>query len=217
MTTNALTTLTQHNTTNAIQALNAINLDASSNVNRADQSVQTGGNALELTQSGEGSNNKQAANLVIAGYINNASQTVSDVGAVSITHTGANSNNIQALNMAIATGSSGTQVNGLTQSVNAASVSFNIDGGTGNIQAGNYLQANSADDVTQQFIVTGNVTYAGTGTNNLQAGNAVIKETGGASITNLTQTFSANNVNTSYSDSFGSGSIKAANYFSTRL
>lgn len=218
VTINSAMTLSQTNTNNAIVGANVIRLDSSTGVvTTANQAMTTNGNDLTLSQDGASSSH-QAVNYLSAAHIDSASQTVSQVDQVLFEQKNGSTNNIQGLNLALGTGS-GIQIDALTQTVSANSVTF--DGaGSGNIQAGNYIQADAvstvAGNVVQDFNVSGVVSYIQTGTNNLQAGNVVIKNT--PSFTgNVTQNFSAGNVIATFSAAEGNNSIKAANYFAQKI
>jgi len=214
------TALFQENSSGSVQALNAIQLGDTGTLSHAEQSVDTGGYDLTLSQTGTGGGNRQAANLIIVGHITDASQSVT-VGGARLTRAGEGNDNVQALNMAIAT-STGVQIDALAQDVTASSVAFELNGGSGNIQAGNYLQASSVSSapgfLTQNFSVSGTVTYNESGLYNLQAGNVVIKEDGALFSGAVTQDFSATNVVPGYHGiNETTGSVKAANYFGPTL
>jgi hypothetical protein len=213
VTTNSATTFSQQAGTGAIQAGNAIRLNSTNGkVSSANQSMTTSGNTLTLTQDASHSSH-QAVNYLFANHLNSASQQVNNISTLSLTQNGG-SGNVQALNQVLVTGT-GTQIDTLNQSVSAESMLFQGTG-SNNIQAGNYLQADSvsttAGDVVQDFTVSGDVSYSLTGSNNVQAGNVVIKKTA-AFTGQVTQNFSAGNVTASFSESDSNNSIKAANYF----
>jgi len=214
------TVLSRESSIGSVQALNAIQLGDTSTLSHVEQSVDTGGHDLTLSETGTGDGNRQAANLIIAGHITDASQSVT-VGGARLTRADAGNDNVQALNMAIATGT-GVQIDALEQHVTASSVAFELNGGSGNIQAGNYIQAGSVSSapgfLTQNFSVSGTVTYNETGLLNLQAGNVVIKENGAMFSGEVTQDFSATNVVPAYHGiNETTGSVKAANYFGPTL
>lgn len=212
--TQTATTLFQANANNAKQGVNVINLNnAQGVVVNADQTFTTSGHNVTLSQDATNASH-QAVNYIAAAHITAATQTVTQVDAVLLKQQNSSSNSLQALNIAITTGA-GTQINQLVQTVSANSASFDSTG-SGNIQAGNYLQADSlsatAGDVVQNFTISGNVTYALTGANNLQAGNVAINNVGFKPTGTIIQHFSAANVNATFSDTDANGSIMAANY-----
>jgi len=218
-TTNTATTLSQTTVSNAKQGVNMINLNHSNGVVvNANQVFTTNGNDLTLSQDVVTSSH-QAINYIAAAHITEAAQVVNHVDEVLLQQTNSSSNSTQALNMAITAGA-GSQIDKLTQTVSANSMSF--DGaGSGNIQAGNYIQADSISstvgNVVQNFNVNGNVSYALIGSNNLQAGNVVIKNSGFDPAGKVTQNFSAGNVDASFSETDANGSVIAANYFAERI
>lgn len=199
----------------SVQALNGVSLMGGT-VTSATQTVTATGQTVTLESNG-GSNNVQAGNYIKAGTITSASQSFSSgiVNLKILDTKGTPSSNIQALNFAHA--ADGEEIIGeLTQSVTVGSMNFNVAGGDHNIQAGNFAQANKVTtSVTQSFNATGNITYTGNGTSNLQAGNVFIKSSAAMSGT-VTQNFSAANITADFAGTFGSGSIKAANYFAVR-
>ena len=209
--------ISQINATNSTQAINTIHLDESHGaVITTQQTMNMGGSDLKLLQSG-GENNRQAINYLIAPAISSATQTVNQASALSLNQQGSN-NNIQALNYVKATGSGNSPLQSLNQTVEADHITLNFQGvGSGNIQAGNYLEADTlpsaAGDVIQNFTAT-SLNYIQSGTHNLQAGNVVIKNSNtpaGA----VTQNFTAEKVSANFgSAGAASGSVTAANYFS---
>lgn len=203
-------TLGQNNNQGSTQAVNAIMLGEGGTVVSATQSVEVA-DGFTLSQ-GVGDDNRQAGNLVEAGTITAATQSFS-AGAVLIERTAVGSNNKQALNMALAVGTGGG-IGTVGQTATVASLNFAIAGGNGNRQAGNLVDgASSGSSITQTLTCTGTVTYTDnysiSGTNNLQAGNAVF---GGAG-TSPIQVFSANSVTLNGAEAPDeNNNIKAANY-----
>ena len=208
--TQTATTLFQATANKSKQGINVINLNNNQGiVVNADQTFTTSGHNVTLSQNATNASH-QAINYITASDITAATQSVTQVDAVLLTQQNS-SNSLQALNMA----SAGMKIDTLVQSVSANSVSFDSTG-SGNIQAGNYLQADAlsatAGDVVQNFTISGNVTYALTGANNLQAGNVAINNSGFNPTGTIIQHFSAANVNATFSDTDANGSIMAANY-----
>lgn len=210
--------LSQSGSNGAIEGVNVIKLNNTNGIAvDVSQSMTTGANDLTLTQDAT-SSSYQAVNYLSAAHINVAEQIVTNVDHVLLEQQNGGNDNVQALNIAIAKGA-GTQIDALTQTVSANSFSFGTSG-SGNIQAGNYIQADAvsttAGDVVQNFNVSGTVSYALAGTDNLQAGNVLIKNTG--SFTgSVIQNFSAGNVVVSFYEQDANNSIKAANYFAQKL
>lgn len=209
--------LTQTGGSNSTQAINAVNLGSSSSV-RGSQTVTATGHNITLSQDGSGTNNTQAANLIIAGTIGTgtANSMTQNISAANVTLGGSGSNNTQALNMAKA-----TTTDGLSQTVTlSGSATFTLpSGSSNNIQAGNYLNTDNINgDISQVFTETSgnnNVTYSDGGTNNLQAGNVLIRKDGGSLSGTVTQRFNATSV-TIGGSSTAHGSTKAANYFALK-
>jgi hypothetical protein len=192
--------LTQSNGTASIQAINAVNLGDASTV-KAIQGVNTNGNDISLVQSGKG--NKQAANYIKAKRIENSSQTVSARNA-NLTSSG--NNNIQALNLAIA-----QETNGLTQTVNlTGAATFTLNNATNTKQAGNYLDTDTVvGDIQQSFTLPSNISYSDTnGSNNVQAGNLLIRSNTGSVNGTISQNYSANSVTVTTS----TNTTQTANY-----
>jgi hypothetical protein len=205
--------LTQTGGSNSTQAINAVNLGSSSSV-RGSQTVTATGHDITLSQDGSGTNNTQAANLIIAGTIGTgtANSMTQSISAANVTLDGSGSNNTQALNMAKA-----TTTGGLSQTITlSGSATFTLpSGSSNNIQAGNYLNTDDINgDISQVFEGTsGNtsIAYTDSGTNNLQAGNVLIRKNGGSLSGTVTQRFNADLV--TINGSTPQGSTQAANYF----
>ena len=212
------TSLSQINANQAKQSVNSINLG--NNAINTNQNFNSSGNNLNLSQDTVRFSH-QAVNYIAAADITEARQTVNNVDSILLTQNNTTNNSVQTLNIAVAT-ETGThkKIDKLTQTVTANSVTFSGTG-SNNIQAGNYIKADSisstAGDVVQNFNVTGNVTYNLSGTNNLQAGNILIKNFNFSVNGNLSQNFSAGNVNAIFSETDTNGSVKAANYFAEKL
>ena len=208
------TILAQGDNQGSTQAINAIMLGDGGTVVKATQTVEVAG-GLTLSQA-RGSGSRQAGNLVEAGTITEALQTLS-ARATTIVQTAAGHDNWQALNMANATGGGGG-IGSIGQTATVESLNFALAGGEGNRQAGNLVTGSSAGSwITQALTCSGTVTYAGNfvigGSNNLQAGNAVF---GGATATTVSQKFWANSVLVeSLPETDGADNIKAANYLET--
>ncbi|ADW16302.1 hypothetical protein Despr_0108 [Desulfobulbus propionicus DSM 2032] len=208
------TILAQGDNQGSTQAINAIMLGDGGTVVKATQTVEVAG-GLTLSQAG-GSGSRQAGNLVEAGTITEALQTLS-AGATTIVQTTAGDDNWQALNMANATGGGGG-IGSIGQTATVESLNFALAGGEGNRQAGNLVTGSSAgSSITQTLTCSGTVTYADNyviaGVNNLQAGNAVF---GGTNVASVTQAFTANGVEvTAPPEIDGANNIKAANYLET--
>ena len=208
------TILAQGDNQGSTQAINAIMLGDGGTVVKATQTVEVAG-GLTLSQAG-GRGSRQAGNLVEAGTITVALQTLS-AGATTIEQTADGVDNWQALNMANATGGGGG-IGSIEQTATVDSLNFTLVGGAGNRQAGNLVAGSSAGSlITQTLTCSGTVTYAANsfigGSNNLQAGNAVF---GGAKATTVSQVFWANSVLVeSLLQIEGDNNIKAANYLDT--
>lgn len=207
------TTLTQDGVSgDSVQGVNVINLDGSVGVVvNGEQTMSVGGNDLTLTQD-NASNSRQFVNLMSASKIQSGTQSLSGVDALSLIQTNGTNNSVQAINAAVTRGGDpGTQIELLTQSVEVASASFDVTG-SNNIQAGNYIDANSVSstlgDVTQSFVITGAApaVYNVTGSDNVQAGNYAKVASG-----QVEQTFSVNSVVVNHSGADGSNNIQAAN------
>ena len=209
--------LTQTGGSNSTQAINAVNLGSSSSV-RGSQTVTATGHNITLSQDGSGTNNTQAANLIIAGTIGTgtANSMTQNISAANVTLGGSGSNNTQALNMAKA-----TTTGGLSQTITlSGSATFTLPSGSSdNTQAGNYLNTDNINgDISQIFEGTsGNtsIAYTDGGTSNLQAGNVLIRKNGGSLSGTVTQRFNATSV-TIDGSSTANGSTKAANYFALK-
>lgn len=211
------TSILQEDSSDSVQAFNSINLDSTSGVvTEANQSLTMGGHDLTLTQVG-GNSNKQAVNIIASGKIIEANQTLSGAGSITLSQS-AGMNNLQVVNAAITSGS-GSQIDTLNQSVTADSFTFSHQGGgSSNIQAGNYIEADATNPIdyslTQNFTVN-TLNYVQDGTNNIQAGNILVKNagyTGGIPV----QNFNAGSINLSLPATLGNGSIAAGNYIIQR-
>ena len=192
--------LEQSNSTTSIQAINAVNLGDNSTV-KAVQGVDTNGHNINLTQSGNG--NKQAANYIKAKHIENSSQTVN---AKNVTLSSSGDNNIQALNLAIA-----QDTTGLTQTVNlTGAANFTLINATNTKQAGNYLDTdNVVGNVNQSFTIPSDINYSDSnGSNNIQAGNLLIRSNTGSVNGTISQNYSANSVTVTTS----TNATQTANY-----
>lgn len=192
--------LAQSNSTNSIQAINAVSLGDNSTV-KAVQGVDTNGHNINLTQSGNG--NKQAANYIKAKHIENSSQTVN---AKNVTLSSSGDNNIQALNLAIA-----QDTTGLTQTVNlTGAANFTLINATNTKQAGNYLDTdNVVGNVNQSFTIPSDINYSDSnGSNNIQAGNLLIRSNTGSVNGTISQNYSANSVTVTTS----TNATQTANY-----
>lgn len=167
--------ISQGNMTNSAQAINSIQLrNGGSSVTNTQQTLNLGSGDLTLLQSG-GDNNHQAVNYLLSPEIHSAAQTLNQAGNVALKQQGGD-NNIQALNYAKATGDAPLQ--SLKKNVQAQHITLKFEGiGSGNIQAGNYIEADglptTSGDVVQNLATT-SLHYIQSGTHNLQAGNVVV-------------------------------------------
>lgn len=189
------TTMTQGNgNTNAVQAMNAINVAV---LNQTSQALEMGTNALTFSQSGATTTGSlQAANYIkattsIAGPFTQDVNSAAAASAIALTQEAGAMANTQALNYA-----TGGDVIGLTQDVTPTGATGDISltqkgtTGTGSLQAANAVQATTITSLTQA--VDNDTTGGGdinlvqeTGSSDIdQAGNYASAET----ITALTQT-----------------------------
>ena len=151
--------LNQHNATGStIQSVNLINLDQSSGVvSHAEQTLNAGGNNVSLIMLGS-ENSYQSVNYLAASEVVSATQNATNINEAVLRQIGG-SNNVQAINVTKATGGLGVQISNLTQTVSANTLTLDYQGtGSGNIQAGNFIEADSISTtpgaVTQNFVVT---------------------------------------------------------------
>ncbi len=210
------TTLTQTDSSNgSVQALNAINMGATSTINSgSSQTSAMGANGLILNQDGTTENSTQAANYAVAATIGDAIDTFeqlhTDTGSVTLNQSGTGSGgNTQALNHAAA-----TNLVDLTQTANTAS-SIDLTQNTGtdnNIQAVNNAEgAVLGGIVTQDVIPSGSLSLDQQGAgSNTQAANRM--EATGSTIDDVTQTVESPTVQFSQTTS-GTG-LQAGNMVS---
>lgn len=121
-------------TTGADQALNNINLGASSDLSGSSQTVTVTGQDLTLTQEAATTNSIQAANSATAATITSLEQTVTGAGTIQLNQLTAAGGNTQAINRAAAA----TRIDGLVQTFNGA-LDMNQAAATNN-QYGNVLE-----------------------------------------------------------------------------
>ncbi|MBJ6611760.1 MAG: hypothetical protein JG718_15480 [Candidatus Thiothrix moscowensis] len=210
-------TMNQSGGSDSKQAMNMIL--STGTVSNTTQTVHMGSKALTLNQSG--SNNHQAANMMEATTITGGSQTVN--GLTDLTLETSGSDNIQAVNMA-----SATDMGGLSQSATAnGSIQFKLTDCARCYQAANYMNTDNITANMTQLFTAGSVDYSGnsgTNTGSVQAGNILIRRTGGtvAEGAGVTQSFSASTITIDHNStatpgtSTGTGSVYAANYFALK-
>jgi hypothetical protein len=188
--------LFQNGSRSSDQSINNISVGQ---IKSSSQSLTVSGD-LSLTQGG--SHSKQSINSLSSGDITNRTTQTVSLGSIALTSDGAN--NLQIGNYIQA-----ATINNATQQFNATKMTFNGNG-SGNKQAGNYLKADQA--TASQIFSANSVSYSQSGENNIQAGNMALTNnftTGGT----VTQGFTVEYIDASYSKTDDNGSIKAANYY----